>query len=331
MKSEKRLKAEAILRKFPNTSLSSLAGTLYNKNKLLYKDQENARTMLRKAAGKRGEVDKKYAVVKQDNRPNGIVYNPYQLPAEIKQSTIHEIKIDGTTRMAILSDLHFPFVCNTSLTAALDYCKEFKPTHIILNGDVLDFYSISRFDRNPDAENIKYEVDVVRNFLDSLKEHFPNVQILYKAGNHELRFEHFIWRKAPEIWGFEEFRLDNLLKLKERGIQWIGDKILIKAGKLNIAHGHEFPRSMGSVNVARTFYLKAKTNIVGAHHHQISSYSTRDVNGTSHVAYSTGCLCQLNPDYMSINDWDNGFMTVTFESNGNFRANNLKIIDGKIY
>lgn len=331
-KSIKREKAEEIVAKFPNTAKSSLAVTLFDQNKLLYKDKEEARSYIRKVTGSYGKHHNKTAAV-VDKRPNGIVYNPYELPEETQTKfKPYIIPVKKGNKIVNIADVHMPHQDNVALTAALDYCKTYKPDYIVLDGDIMDAYQVSFHERDPSEKDFKYEVDVMRSFLKMLVDKFPNTKIIYKFGNHELRWERFIWRNAPQIWGFEEFSLANLLGLKALGIEYVGDKRIIKVGKLNIAHGHEFPRSMGSVNPARTFYVKSKTNIIGGHHHQISSYSTRDLNGDSHVAYSQGCLCKLSPEYMPINDWDHGFATIDImDSNGNFRVNNLKIINGVIY
>lgn len=332
-KSQKRLKAEDIVARFPNTQNAPLAQLMCKENKLLFNGIEDARIHIRRVRGAVGKIEN--AKVKNPKKfASGKIENPYSLPAQEKQrsSVPYKISVNENTRLAILPDLHLPYLDNTAMTAALDYLVKYQPTHIILNGDLLDCYSLSTFEQRPDERDFKYEIEVARTFLKGLRDVFATAQIIFKFGNHDERWEKFLWRKAPEVWGFEEFHLEKMLHLKDLNIECVKDKRRIFAGKIVIMHGHEFPRSMGSVSPARTFYLKSQTSVIGSHHHQISSYSTKDLKGNSHVAYSTGCLCLLNPDYAPINNWDNGFATIDFLSNdGSFRVNNFKIINGQIF
>lgn len=59
-------------------------------------------------------------------------------------------------------------------------------------------------------------------------------------------YEHYLWMKAGELEGVDEFKLENLLHSRAKGITVIGDKRIIQAGGLNIIHGHEFGQSVFS-------------------------------------------------------------------------------------
>jgi len=331
-KTTKRLKAEEAIFKYPSTGNSNLADILVKEYPLLYDNKEDARQHLRRARGSHGAADRK-PIKEVKHFKNGTVINPYALPEQEKQRFVpYNIKVDEKTRVAVLPDLHLPFSNNAAVTTALDHLKKYKPTHIILNGDILDCYQLSTFEKRPDERDFKYEIDVARNFLEQLSKTFSYAKIIYKFGNHDERWEKFLWRKAPEVWGFEEFHLEKMLRLKEYGIEAVKYKRLIHAGKIVIVHGHEFQNSNASVIPARSFYLKSQTNVIGSHTHQISEYSCKDLKGNSHVAYSTGCLCLLNPDYAPINNWNHGFATIDFlNKDGDFRVNNYKIIGNNIY
>jgi len=333
-KTTKRLKAEEAIFKYPSTGNSPLADILIKENPLLYDNREDARKHLRRARGAVGEWGRKKGKIKQVKHfENGKVSNPYALPEQEKQRFVpYNIKVDEKTKIAIISDVHIPFQQNEAVTTALDFIKEYNPTHLVINGDLMDCYQMSNYERRPDERDFKYEIDATRSFLENLKKVFPQAKIIYKFSNHEERWEKFLWRKAPEVWGFEEFHLEKMLKLKEYGIECVKDKRLIHAGKMIIVHGHEFGRQFMSVSPARTFYNRSQTNVIGGHLHQISEYSCKDLKGNSHVAYSTGCLCLLNPDYAPINNWNHGFATIDFlDKEGNFRVNNYKIIGQNIY
>ncbi len=86
-----------------------------------------------------------------------------------------------------------------------------------------------------------------------------NCQIYFKFGNHDERYQHYLWQKLGELNGVEDFELENLIKKRVTGIKFITDKRIIKANDLNIVHGHEFASSIISpVNIARGLYLRSR-------------------------------------------------------------------------
>ncbi len=328
-------KARDIVSQFSNTPKASLAELLLKDNSSLYKDKEEARSYIRKATGSYGKKNRErlLPIAKQEKYPNGIVYNPYQLEEQDHNSNApYNISVSKETVMGILSDIHLPYQHNEALTLALDKCKQEKITHLYLNGDIIDAFEISVHEKDPNKRQFKYELDVARQFLKTLVDNFPNTKIYYKEGNHEARYVKFLRRKAPELLGFEVLKMQNLLGLKDLGIEYIKDSKITHAGKLTIIHGHEFGKHVfNPVNPARGFFLRSKTNVIGGHCHQNSSHSENTLKGESLVAYSTGHLADPHPEYMPINNWSHGFAIVRFKERGNFMVNNYKIINGELY
>lgn len=327
-KSVKRAKAEEIAARFPKTGNSPLAAILFEENPILYKDKEEAREFLRRVRGSHGNSDK----VKEPKHFPAGKHNPYDLPPE-EHNFFTPVVIQATKpiKVGIMGDLHFPYQNNGAITIALDTFKEIGVDIIILNGDIQDCYMESDFVKDPSKRNLKQEVAIVKNFLSTLRREFPKARIIYKEGNHEFRHKAYLARKAPEIFGFEETKLQNLLGLEAFDIEWVDNKRLIEVGKLTVVHGHEFGKSIfAPVSPARTFYTNANKSVLGNHVHQVTSYSAKTVNGRQHVAYSVGCLCDLTPDYMPLNKWSLGFAWVELFPDNSFNVHNKKIVEGKI-
>lgn len=235
-------------------------------------------------------------------------------------------------RYGILSDLHFPDHDQEAVAIALSYMVDYNPDGIILNGDLIDMYYSSSFLTETNKPTIRQEVDMVKEFLGYLRELFPTIPIWYKFGNHEERARNSIIRNARFFADLEEISLEHLLKLKEFKIKQVGREI-IKAGKLNILHGHEMGESiMAPVNPARGMFLKAKASVLAGHNHQVSEHGESTVNGEQIVCYSTGCLCTLSPEYrpMAYMKWAHGFATVEVLEKGMFKVRNMKIVNGEI-
>ena len=236
-----------------------LARILYKDNSLTFKDVEDARYALRALEGKAAKTSQKVKNV--EDRP----YNPYNLPKS--DEAIYEPFKILAKRLLILSDIHIPYHSLSALTCTFDYAKKEKPDAILLNGDTLDFFGLSRFVKDPKARSFAEELRAFKEFMDVLKKTF-NAKVYFKLGNHEERYFHFLWMKAHEIVGVEEFELENIIKARAEGIEIIKDKRIIKAGDLNIIHGHEFGGSVFSpVNIARGLFLRGKVSAIQGKRH----------------------------------------------------------------
>lgn len=102
-----------------------------------------------------------------------------------------EINSDGK-RCIVLSDIHIPFQDVLSVETALEYADQIKPDIIVILGDLIDFYQISDFVKNPRERDTKTEIEMTRKFLTELRRRFPSADIYYKEGNHEKRLERYI-------------------------------------------------------------------------------------------------------------------------------------------
>ena len=242
----------------------------------------------------------------------------WQLPKELR-------------KVLVISDLHIPFHHNEAIEAALNYGFEQGIDAIYINGDLMDQVELSKFLKDKDARDIQYELDLTREFLEGLVS--LGVKVFYKAGNHDHRLSIYLARQAPELLSLDVLQLPKLLGLEELGIEYIHDRQLAKFGKLSVVHGHEFGESVFSpVNPARGLFLRAKSSVLAGHNHQTSSHHENNLNGDATACFSTGCLCDMKPNYrpFAALKWNHGAAIVEIEENGDFSVDNFRIIDGKI-
>ena len=302
---------------------------MYAENKLLFTSLEGARTSLRYIEGKSGvlnrkKINKDSIFLKTDDRPK----NPYNLP-ESDETQYEPYKLSAR-RVLLLSDIHIPYHSIEALTAVFDFAKKEKPDTILLNGDTLDFFGLSKFCKDPRKRSFATELSAFKDFFCILQKLFPEAKIIFKIGNHEERYMNFLYMKAKELVGVDEFELENIIKARANGIEIIGDKKIIQANGLNIIHGHEFASGFFSpVNVARGLFLRGKTSAIQGHNHQSSEHTENDMNGKITTTWSTGCLCELHPEYMPINKWNRGFAIIDM-SGDDFEVRNKRIYKGKI-
>lgn len=148
-----------------------------------------------------------------------------------------------------------------------------------------------------------------------------------------VRWEKFLLQKVQEIWDDPYFQLEERLRLNEERIHLIDDKVLVKAGKLAITHGHHiFKGIFTPVSPARGAYTKAKQSVIVGHLHRPSHHVESDMESNINAAWSTGCMCQIKMDYSPlVSNSLHGFAHILVESNGNFTVKNYSIINGKLH
>ena len=234
-------------------------------------------------------------------------------------------------KIGILSDIHCPYHDDVALRAAVDHLHEHKIDALLLNGDFADFYSISRHEKNPKYRNFLAEIEQVQQLLRWFRDQFADIKIVAKQGNHEERWEKWLWQHAPELSTSPIMGLDNWLALAELGIELVAEKRIIMAGGLPILHGHEKGNGISSpVNQARGAYMRLHHTVLEGHGHRTSIHSEPDMMGAETVCFSTGCLCDLRPAYAPLNKWNHGAALVRVKETGEFDVENFRISNGKV-
>ncbi len=320
------------LEKYPVLPSRTLARMLYDNHPVLFSGTEDARTSVRYYRGRNGGPARDRLVDKRFLLPEPTERNPFSLPpSSMIEYTDYHIPSE-LERGMIFGDIHIPYHDKKAVETVLYYGKEFKPDFILLNGDLFDHYQISEFHKDPTKDDIKKEVELGRQFLTALRVQFPDAMIIWKKGNHDDRFKTYIQHNAPQIWGLDGFTAEGALDIFHLGIHVVEDKRRIRSGKLFIVHGHEFWRSINNpVNPARGLFLKAKWVSMCSHFHQTSQHTEPNIKDEMITCWSTGCLCQLHPEYSPINNWNHGFATQVKTPSGSFKVDNYRILNGDIF
>lgn len=242
----------------------------------------------------------------------------YYLPSHLKN-------------ILVLSDIHLPYYDKEAVLTAIEFGINQNVDTIYLNGDIVDFNSVSRWQTSPNERDLMNEVKISRLFFKYLRNVFPTQTIIWKLGNHEERWESFLSSKASEIFNLDVLYLGKLFQVDELGIELVDGKTIAHFGNLTVVHGHELPRGIGSpVNPARGLYMKAKESALCGHHHQTSEHTEKSINGKIVSCWTTGCLSDLRPSYSTVNKYNHGFAHVQLD-NEQFEVRNYKIINNKIY
>jgi predicted phosphodiesterase len=289
--------------------------------------------MLRYIEGKSGEKQRKKIIKTEFYMEQERPKNPYNLPKSYESDRTAFKLPKECNNILLISDLHIPYHNVEAITTTLDYGKKEQVNCIFINGDLIDNHMVSKFQKDPKKRSIKQEFEAVIEFFTVLRKEFHNAAIYWLKGNHCIRWEKFLLEKVHEIWDDEYFTLEARLNLKKFNVTLLDDKILVKAGKLAITHGHHvFKGFFSPVNPARGAFLRAKQSIIVGHLHNKSIHTETNLDGDLIVCHSTGCLCELRADYSPIvGNCNHGFAHIKVEDNGNYRLYNYQIINVEIY
>lgn len=332
MTEDRKLVVAAELKKDPEVPTLTLAKKLAKKHGDLFYSIEVARSFVRNIRGENGAGSRKAkgittpAKKRRVSTPIGnIVPKADKAPEKV---TPIDLKLKG--HGAIMNDIHFPYHDEVALGAALEHSYKTGATdYLLLNGDIMDFYQASSFSKNPNTRDLDGELEMVCQFLKDASKLYKRV--IFKLGNHERRFQSYLFANAPEIANLKCLTFAKLFQAHELGVEIVQPQQIMHVGThLTILHGHEFGRSFfNPVNAARGAYMRAKNNAIVAHLHQTSDHTASDIRGNIVSCWSAGALCDLSPPYAPINNWNHGYIRIHVDKN-DFEVNNHRIIKGKV-
>jgi len=326
--------AKRYLKRFSGASSNQIAKILAEKHPLIFPDSEQARNIVRYYRGAQGKAARSRLTTDEYIRPIEEAmekkYNPFGLPEAVADDWTPVSLPFTKGRGVVIADLHIPYHSVEAITVAVQWAKVNKYTDFVLfDGDIIDHYTLSRFDKDPRNRSFKLELDDTMKLFDAFEKAFPKAQVILKWGNHDNRLERFLRQRAPELLDMETFIKDEYLKTRERGFITVPHDVPIQIGKLNILHGHELQGTSTAVNPARGAYLRALECVLLAHHHRTSQHAETSLSGRLDTSWSIGCLCQLHPEYARLNKWNQGVAGLEFDGD-DFQIDNKRIVNGQV-
>lgn len=318
----------------PKIATRAIADRIYNSHKAkeIFKDYEEVRSLVRYYRGENGKKNRKdiskQNQIKKVHRPS---QNPWAFIPESHSNPPDVWRLPKTIKKVLLiSDIHIPYHDVEAIKSTLQFAKHETVDCIYINGDLLDFYQLSFHEKDRRKRpSMSDELEMCRTFLKGLRAAFPKAIIYFKPANHEHRLERYLVVKAPELLDCDEFRLEQLLRLREMKIEYIDRRTKTYFGHLLVEHGDRMKGS-GGVNPARSLFGKYKRHVICGHFHRKSEHAEKIYDGKLISTFSVGALCELEPEYFEVNNHVNGFAIV--EMNGDlFKVHNYTIEDGKVF
>ena len=237
------------------------------------------------------------------------------------------MKIDFQGTALIFCDPHIPFQDQRVIREVELFMEELQPDMIVYPGDIGDWYGISSFDKNPSrADRLQSDLSSVGAMFKRQRALCPNARMIEEDGNHEDRLRRHLWGKDPALASLDCLTVEKLYKLEESGVEHIPYKEgLLINGNFLITHG-DLIRAHSSYT-AKGMSDKYGGSGMHGHSHRLGSHYKKNYFGV-YGWWENGCLCDLNPDYVTNPNWQQGFSLVHF-TKSRFWVEQMQIIDRK--
>lgn len=250
-------------------------------------------------------------------------FNPYQgdpvfdipkaeLWGEGRAEVIGPCTTDHWEVGAFFSDIHAPYHDKLLIESACELLANLQPHFVVLNGDINDFFNLSRFNKAQERlELLQLELNIGKDIRKAFKEAAPNARFYETIGNHEERLLTYPGFNAPALRSLDSLKPSALLGLDELEIRQFPQHGFRLREEFVVEHGVVVRQNSGASAKAR---LEATliSGIMG-HTHRFDSYHK---TGYRDLAwYEQGCMCMLNPDYVKGGaNWKQGFAIGTFST-----------------
>lgn len=225
------------------------------------------------------------------------------------------------------SDFHFPYHDRGAIESFLWMVHKLQPHRVVLNGDIADFFQLSRFNVSGDRiENLQEEIDMANEFRRLVRAKAPNAVIDETEGNHDNRVVTYVHKNAQALKSLDALKPEALFRYKELGINWHpGCGFLLRPTFLT-KHGTIVRGEAGAT--AKAELSLAGISGISGHTHRLARY--RRVGYSQREWLEQGCFCRVDPDYVTgTPNWTQGCAIGEF-SKENFVLHEVPYIDGKL-
>lgn len=324
------------LEKYPQWMPSSTLASLIMKEQSNHFDNhENVRYLIRYYRGKTGAnkmvKGKNTQFVEDFKRTSS---NFAQPETWVEEKIVYTLPI-GIKKMGFISDLQVPFHDPKAIDVCFKYLLEQKIDSLFINGDLVDFYQLSDFQKDPRVRKFDEEYEAIIQMLGFIRKTFKDIPIYYNLdANHEFRYERYMRSKAPELLGLNgKFNIEEILMLNTFNIIGIKNIDHVKFGKLPIIHGDTTFRRGSGVNPAKTLYDRVKQSAIASHVHQVQSYTTKNqFDEDVFTCWTTGHLMHPNVEYCKhVDNYSQGFAILEKDKEGFYQVHNKRIYKNKIF
>ena len=246
----------------------------------------------------------------------------------------------------VISDHHAPHHEPTFHRLFLEYLRDAQPGLIEVNGDLLDFSTISRHrERDGYAQSVNECLDAGFGILRDYREVCPDSQIRFKRGNHSERIQNLILDQAPGLHNVRPANEDTpalslrrLLHLDELHVEYIDepwDQAKTRLSKkLTARHGFSTSKNAGDAMLD-----KLSGSTIQGHDHRLGmTFRTEHPSDDDdplrvRMGVQGGCACVIPGGLGYVNggqpNWQNGCMGFRIWPDGDFHTSPGVYVKGR--
>ena len=229
----------------------------------------------------------------------------------------------------VISDIHAPFQDDKAIDLFIQVVRERQPDRIIILGDAVDFYALSRFDKDPKRKkDIKYDRDEWHKIAKRIQQAAPYATKYFVEGNHEDRLRKYLWTSASAL--HDLISLDAIMRFNDFGIKNMGKEFFLDG--ILFTHGDRI--SPHASYTAKREHDRRGCSGMSGHTHRLGWYPVRRTNPRTledgiEAWHETGCLCSLYPEYTRYPNWHLGWVSLTtLPGRESYDPNFVKILPG---
>lgn len=244
---------------------------------------------------------------------------------------------EATEVVVFVSDIHVPFHDRRMVESSLRLIEDIQPHRVVLNGDIADFFQLSRFNKGLDRlDTLQAELDATNQHRTCYRMAAPNAVIDETEGNHDGRLRTFVQMNARALTSLRNLQPSALNAWDENEINPHGDNGFLLRKHFLVKHGNIVRGAVGAT--AKAEMDAAGISGTSGHTHRLeffgkAGYSQREWWGS-------GCLCRTDPDYVpgGVPNWQNGLLVGQFSTKSDafvitpvFRYEDSLVFGGKRY
>lgn len=223
------------------------------------------------------------------------------------------LSTSGDTELVVFgSDFHFPYHDPKAIESFLWLVQKLQPHRVVLNGDVADFFQLSRFDLSgARADKLNGEIKMANEFRRLVRVKAPNAVIDETEGNHDNRIKTYVERNAKALSSLDALKPESLFKYDELEINWHPGAGFLLRPHFLVKHGSFVRQEAGAS--AKAEFMAAGISGVSGHTHRLAPYKKSGY--TPREWWEGGCFCRLDPDYIiGSPNWEQGCMIGEFST-----------------
>lgn len=248
-------------------------------------------------------------------------------PVSLPAPPIPTVKTSANNFTMVAGDFHFPQHCQASIAVLLETIRVLKPKRLILNGDTVDLLAVSKYPKDQrHTYDLRQEAVAFHEFLHQVVtiSRAWSMEIVETEANHSgngtaSRWHRYLSDRVPVLYGHP--KAEELLRYETWFYpEWapirLAESVII-ADDLLVLHG-DLVRKHAAYS-ARGHAEKWHSSVMHSHTHRMGSSLERIPAVGSRAeavrrAYEIGCLCNLQPSYVSAPNWTNGFAIISHDA-----------------